>query len=100
MTTAPHRRYVLAVNIGADSVDDLEGALEQLLFDIRDRTRDEPATATRLLDSQCGGPRYGWVASLDLDPEVTHDSYFADLRRHLAEAKTPAVRDPGDEHDG
>jgi hypothetical protein len=101
----PHRRYTLTVNIGADTVDDLEDAIEALQLAIYERTREEPSEAKRVLDSQCGSPRYGWVVGLDVDPAVTHDSYFADLRRYLADVKAAAaaadvpVADPGDEQE-
>lgn len=77
-TEAPRRAYVLTLEIGADSRDELCAALRQLEFQVH---------ADQLTSGVSGGPGSGYTYNLIVDESITHDSYFAAVDAWLDEQK-------------
>lgn len=75
---APRRAYVLELKIGADSRNDLIGALRQLEFLIE---------AEELTAGVSGGYGSGYTYKLDVDESITHESYMAAIEQFLTKAK-------------
>lgn len=78
----PHRRHRLLAEIEADSIEDIEAALNNLAFEMRSNDGR--------LASISGGSSYSWFVRATVDESMNHDAYFAALDRYLnAEAKKP-----------
>lgn len=80
MATLPKRAYVLTLSIGADSRDDLIGALQQLEYEI---------AAKKLTDGVTGGYSWGGSYKLEADETMTHDRYVSELNAYLEAKKEP-----------
>lgn len=78
----PLRRYVLKVEIGADTREEINNALSQL-FDLLMRQADSDE-----YHSVSGGPSYGWIVNLNHNPETNHDKYIEDVHAYLGKKKT------------
>jgi hypothetical protein len=77
----PRRRIELKLTIGADNWDALRGALKSI--------QTEVAIHGRLSTSGVsGGYDSGWVYECSERPEITHDSWAADLNNYLACSST------------
>lgn len=75
---APRRAFVFELKIGADTRNDLIGALRQLEFEIG---------AEQLTEGTSGGYSSGYTYKLDVDESITHDGYFDALDRYLEASK-------------
>lgn len=76
----PQRRYMFTAVIGADSKNDVRAALEQMLFKLD--THDDTIQVTS------GGYSWGGHYELKFNPDTTHDSYFEEVEKYLAEKKS------------
>ena len=66
-----NRRHEVAIRIGADSWADVISALNQLLY-----IADTEGPGHDLVS---GGPTSGYVFVDQTSPDITHDSYFAEV---------------------
>lgn len=73
---SPKRACRLTLELQADTPRDLAGALMNMAADI---DRGELSVGVR------GGPSSGGIYELILDEAPTHNEYFAQVRRYLAE---------------
>lgn len=83
MATVPelHRRYQLTLKLGADSPDDLDGALNSIQFDVSvliDKQR-----LNRSYHSVSGGPTRDWTLDIAFDPDMTHERHFEQIKAYL-----------------
>lgn len=83
----PKRRYEVNLKLGADSLNDVIGALNGLLYELHSKKEDEP------IQMITGGYSYGYVLTADIDPQITHDSYEVTLMDYIAEEKTKANKE-------
>ena len=81
----PVRAVRLTLMLEADSLRECCAALEQIAW---------AAERGELTTGSSGGYGSGYTYELLQNPEQTHERYFAELRRHLAE-KTPNDRVEG-----
>lgn len=65
--TPPRRAFVLKLELGADTRDDMVKELEQIARRI---LMDDMTTGV------LGGPTTGYTYSLSVDETITHDDYF------------------------
>lgn len=72
---APRRAHQLAVQVGADTVEDLAWSLRRLA---------EGVERGELTRGCSGGPSCGWTYEYRHDPEMTHERYFAEVDAYLA----------------
>ncbi len=72
----PERRHVVATKIGADTWDDVIGALNDILSALM--------TGCPGVSLVSGGATHSYVVRDRVNPDVTHDSYFAALDEFLA----------------
>jgi len=77
----PVRAVRLTLMLEADSLRECCASLEQIAW---------AAERGELTTGSSGGYGSGYTYELLQNPEQTHERYFAELRRHLAE-KTPNV---------
>lgn len=73
----PDRRFVVKIEIGGDTADDIESALRQLHFDWSRGSRG----------CVSGGCSSSWTVSVRENPEMTHEKYVAALNDYLAQEK-------------
>lgn len=74
----PVRRYSMTLNLGADSMEDLIRALDQLAFDF---ARHKELQQNYHMVS--GGPDYGYSLDIAFDPEMTHERYVEAVNAYL-----------------
>ncbi|WP_428383562.1 hypothetical protein [Nevskia ramosa] len=86
-SAAPRRAFRLTLELHADTREDLVHALEDMAF--RVATDDVTRGAS-------GGCRSGATYELSVDPDQTHDSYFASLREYLSVAAMQKREQPPD----
>ena len=77
----PRRRFVLEAKIGADDLDALKRALDEIV-----RRLDEG------LPMRCitGGYDSGWHVEVSEDPTMTHDGYVEALNAYVAKERADA----------
>lgn len=80
-TQAPQRAYRLTLKLDADTRDDLTRALCNLA------ARIEREQVTR---GVWGGPTDGAIYELLIDPAITHQTYFVQVRQYLSEKEAQA----------
>lgn len=90
MTDLPQRRYVLNLKLGADTLEYLREALQQIVeIDIElitdPRLSDGQLKETHLSSTAC--PDYGWTLTLQLDPDMNHEKYFEAIEAWKAARK-------------
>lgn len=76
----PKRRIEMGLRLGADSEHDVIGTLRHILFVLE----SEGAVGR---DITSGGPGSGFTLVCVENPTVTHESYFEDVERWLAERR-------------
>jgi hypothetical protein len=81
MSEKPRRRIEVKLTISADDWDALRGALDSIERQIA-QNGGLPGT------SISGGYDRGWILECSEKPEITHDSWYADLTAHLEGANT------------
>ena len=82
----PHRAHTLALEIGADTLDDLAYALKAIREDV---------LRGQLSVGCSGSPSVGWTHNYHHDPEMTHERYFADIDAWLARPEaSPSLESP------
>lgn len=70
----PRRAYVVSVELGADTLEDLVWNLKHIAHEIE----HEGGTGT-----VSGSPSAGYTYRLTHDPTMTHDRYFQEVDRYL-----------------
>ncbi len=73
----PRRRFVMTLELGADSMDALRGDLRSILWSL-DGIEERPWS------SLSGGPATGHILKIEFDPAMTHESYHERLQAYLA----------------
>lgn len=79
--TPPHRRLRLKLDLEADTLDDLTGALRNLANDMDIDSREE------VLDRASGGYHSGYHLTLTCDPGQDHDRFHDQLMAWTAATK-------------
>lgn len=72
----PRRRIKLTLELGADSWRDAEIALEHIAY----RIREADHLGQPEVQVVSGGGSSGYQLHADEDPDITHDSYFKQLK--------------------
>lgn len=72
----PQRPYELVINIGGDTLRDIAHALENLAFDIENRSDCD-------IDICSGSPSAGYSAKGGRTSTVDHDAYIKQLNEYL-----------------
>lgn len=80
-----HRRYQLTLKLGADSVDDLDGALNSVQFDVS--VLIDKQYLNRSYHSVSGGPTRDWTLDIEFDPEMTHERHFEEIKAYLEQKR-------------
>jgi len=80
--TAPKRRFVLTIEIGADTWKDALRDLRDVVSALEGHV-DDP----RLFGSCMGSPSVGHIVEVHEDPTMTHERYVEDLEKYLSEGK-------------
>ena len=75
MNDAPKRNHVVVIRIGADGPEEVMRALRNLETDF---------IMEGLRSLTLGGPDYGMDVSVTINPDVTHESYFAAVDEYLS----------------
>jgi len=70
----PHRRFECNLEVSADSIDDLCGALNNIIFSIKNKE-------TRRCVS--GGCTSGYILAIEEDKNMTHEQFIKDLKLYL-----------------
>lgn len=78
MSDKPRRRIVMKATIEADSWDDLRGHIRDVLTQLHMDGRLSRCSVS-------GGYASGHIIEIDEDPEISHDSWFAEIGRYVAE---------------
>ena len=90
MSDAPRRRLELELTLGADTLEDLHDALQQIGTDLLIENREERITAS-------GGWRSGYSLRLTVEPEMDGDRYRREVQEHVQGLKNgsqpPTVAD-------
>ncbi len=74
-----NRRHEVAIRIGGDTWDDIIRSIEAILFSAE---TEGPGR-----NSVSGGPGAGWVFVDEVNPSVTHDSYFEEVDAWIEQRK-------------
>lgn len=85
----PKRRYVMKLEIGADTFRDLLGRLNSIQFDLERAIEGE---LDRDYSAVSGGYDAGWVLGIKFDPTMDHDRYVEVLNAYLAERDVNSVQ--------
>jgi len=75
----PRRRYELQVTVGADTIEYLKHLLEEITGYL---PGNRPYTAVS------GGYEGGYVANMQFDENITHESWARELEAYLAKDDT------------
>lgn len=81
----PRRRFHVLFDAHADTLEDLERAVEEMSheLDVLDRAEDTLPTVERTV----GGVTSGWHLAVREDPTMTPERYQADLSAWLAQKR-------------
>jgi hypothetical protein len=71
---ALHRRYTFTLKLGADSVADIDSALNSIQYDLVALTDKQPLESD--YHAVSGSPTAGWTIDIQFDPDMTHERYF------------------------
>jgi len=74
----PRRRWEVTIRIGADSIEQVENALDEVARSLLEKPR------SGAIDIVMGGPGFGFIVEGAEQPEVTHDAYFKALALYQA----------------
>lgn len=80
-----HRRYQLTLKLGADTIDDLDGALNTVQFDVS--VLIDKQYLNRNYHSVSGGPTRDWTLDIAFDPDMTHDRHFEQIKAYLEQKR-------------
>jgi hypothetical protein len=80
---APKRRFVLTIEIGADTWTDALRDLKDIVRGLEGHD-DDP----RLFGSCMGSPSVGHVVEVHEDPTMTHERYVSELETYLSKVGT------------
>ena len=80
------RRYELTLTMGADDLPSLRGMLMTLLYDM-DRINETDIERNNPYQAISGGYSGNHSLKIEFRPDVTHDSYIAELEAYLAARK-------------
>lgn len=80
------RRYEMTLKMGADDLPSLRGMLNTLIFDLA-RLEDGDIEAVNPYHQISGGYSGNHSMKLELNPDVTHDSYMIQLEEVLEQDK-------------
>ena len=80
------RRYELKLTMGADDLPSLRGMLNTIIYDLA-RLEDGDIEMVNPYHAISGGYSGNHSLTLELRPDVTHDSYVEQLEAHLEKQK-------------
>ena len=87
------RMFHIEISCGADSLKDLEFALDNIIQQINKCAMDYFSCNKKPYVSVSGGYSSGWNLELSHNPEMTHDKYFDTSEEKIS--TKPEVNPPG-----
>lgn len=82
----PNRRFTVTLKVGGDTWADALLELERRVMDLRVDYHPEIGPAGTV-NACSGGPSVGSSTVIAVDPEMTHERYFAEVQRYLNSPK-------------
>jgi hypothetical protein len=78
MAESIERKYMFAIKVGADDLDELERAVDGVLREIRRQGEQNYSVIS-------GGVGSGYIAALKVNPDQTHDGYIEAIQKEVQE---------------
>lgn len=91
MSIKPHRRFVLKLEIGGDTWRDVLGELNHRLFTLE--TEQPKYGPDKGWNGASGGPGSGSSTEVMVDHEMTHERYFEQIQKYLAEREQAEIKE-------
>jgi len=76
----PERKYVLSLELGADSIDDIYNELNHIIYTLQTHPNEERHIAS-------GGYHSGFDLKLRHNEGQTHDNYIDQLNQYIKDKK-------------
>lgn len=76
MKEKPKRKYEVWIRIAGDSEQDIKDSLDQIMFAFHEKAGVRGPIVS-------GSPSASFSVELEINPEQTHENYFAQLQTYL-----------------